>query len=277
MIRWCRAHPLIAFFVLAYALAWLAWAPLVLSRTALGWLPFDAPMQLTVPGSYAPLAAALLVRWLQARDLRVARLWPSAPGLVTGLLVGTALVALTFVVLPGTWLGNASSALDWVALWTYPAGILHSALMAGPIGEEPGWRGFALPQMQAAWGPLPANLLLGVLWASWHAPLFLIPGWPAASVYLPMVIGLAVLIGFCFNLSRGSVLVAIAMHAAFNASSPILGRFLGDAPLRTGISPLAALAISFAGVALALVAATRARLAWRPAPTASPSSQESSP
>ena len=40
-----------------------------------------------------------------------------------------------------------------------------------PIGEEPGWRGFALPRLQAEHSPLVATLILGVIVAVWHVPL----------------------------------------------------------------------------------------------------------
>ena len=45
-------------------------------------------------------------------------------------------------------------------------------LLGGPLGEEPGWRGFALLRLQPLHGPLIGSLILGVLWASWHLPLF---------------------------------------------------------------------------------------------------------
>jgi membrane protease YdiL (CAAX protease family) len=50
-------------------------------------------------------------------------------------------------------------------------------IVGGPFFEEPGWRGFALPRLQARFGPLRGTLLLGFLWALWHFPQYLVPEW----------------------------------------------------------------------------------------------------
>jgi len=50
-------------------------------------------------------------------------------------------------------------------------------LLASPLGEEPGWRGYAPPKLQCMVGPFRATILLGLVWALWHLPLFLVKGW----------------------------------------------------------------------------------------------------
>src|SRR5262249_46040848 len=55
------------------------------------------------------------------------------------------------------------------------------ALLA-PIGEEYGWRAFALPRLQAVMRPLPASLLIGAVWAVWHIPTFFVPGGSMAQL-----------------------------------------------------------------------------------------------
>ncbi|WP_256253107.1 CPBP family intramembrane glutamic endopeptidase [Paenibacillus sp. UNC496MF] len=53
---------------------------------------------------------------------------------------------------------------------------LLGSLLGGPFGEEPGWRGYALPKLQEKYRILGASLILGVLWTMWHLPFFFIQG-----------------------------------------------------------------------------------------------------
>ncbi|MBN9687452.1 MULTISPECIES: CPBP family intramembrane glutamic endopeptidase [unclassified Corallococcus] len=253
-----RSRPLACFFLLAYGIAWALWAPLVLSRSGVGLLPFEVGLWLTLPGSYAPLLAALCVQWLGWGNVRVVRWVPSWKGLAVGLGAGALTVALAFVVLPGLWLNRGGvSLLEWSALGLYPQGTLRALWMAGPVGEEPGWRGFALPRLQARYGPFRATLLLGLSWALWHLPLFLVPRWGGSPlwVYTLLVTGLAFIMSLGFELAGGSVLVAMVLHAMFNASSGVLGAFLARAELRDALRPDVVLALSFAAMACVITVA----------------------
>ncbi|WP_257386934.1 CPBP family intramembrane glutamic endopeptidase [Tahibacter caeni] len=260
---WAAGRPTSTFFVLAYAIAWLAWAPLVLSRTGIGLLPFDLPLWSMLPGSYAPLLAAVIVQRLSSGNCRIGDLVPYPGAALISAVLGCLLVAVGFVILPGLWLGGGVvRSFEWAAFAVYPYGVLRAALMAGPVGEEPGWRGFALPRLQHRYGPLRAALLLGLLWALWHAPLFLVPSWNGTApwVYFLLVGGFGFVMSLCFNLSRNSILVAILLHAVFNASSGVLGRFLAHTEITGEIRPDLVLAGSFAVVAVLIVLATRGRL-----------------
>jgi membrane protease YdiL (CAAX protease family) len=93
------------------------------------------------------------------------------------------------------------------------------------LGEEVGWRGYALPALQARHGALLASVILGVVWALWHVPQFFNP---AALYYdLPFVLFLAYLIPFSvlitwvFNSTGGSLLMAMLVHAVMNASTQL--------------------------------------------------------
>jgi CAAX protease family protein len=265
--RLATDRPVLTFFLLAYALAWLAWSPLVLSRSGLGVLPFDLPLWTTLPGSYAPLAAACLVQRLSAGNYRIGKLAPSLVHALASAILGSVLIGVGFILVPGLCLsGGTVQPFAWAALAAYPYGTLRAALMAGPVGEEPGWRGFALPRLQDRYGPVPAVALLGALWALWHAPLFLVPSWNGASpwVYFLLVAAFGFVMALCFNLSRGSIFVAIVLHAAFNASSGVLGGFLANTEIRTEIRPDVILASSFAAVAIAIIVLTRGRLGLPP-------------
>jgi uncharacterized protein len=104
-----------------------------------------------------------------------------------------------------------------------PVGVVMFFLVAvllfgGP--EEPGWRGYALPRLQTRFHALGASLLLGAIWAIWHAPLWFIPDLFFAElsypVYAAQIIGMTVVYTWLFNSTGGSVLLAMILHASTN-------------------------------------------------------------
>ena len=107
--------------------------------------------------------------------------------------------------------------------WTMVFPALVQSLLLGPLGEEFGWRGLALPLLQRRFSPIWASLMLGVVWAFWHAPAFLMSGTPqSAWSFGPFFVGLisiTVILTPLFNASRGSLLIAILYH--LNIMNPI--------------------------------------------------------
>jgi membrane protease YdiL (CAAX protease family) len=94
-----------------------------------------------------------------------------------------------------------------------------------PIGEEIGWRGFALPRLQQRYGPLKASLLLGLGWGLWHLPMFLMAGVPFGWLLLGMVLFLvpgSVIYSWVFNRTRGLLPVAIIMHVGIHTNNSML-------------------------------------------------------
>jgi membrane protease YdiL (CAAX protease family) len=89
--------------------------------------------------------------------------------------------------------------------------------------EEFGWRGVALPLMQRKLSPFWAGLLLGVVWAVWHIPAFLLSGMPqsawSAGPYFLGIIALSVIVTPMFNSARGSILIAYLYH--FQVMNPL--------------------------------------------------------
>ncbi len=93
-------------------------------------------------------------------------------------------------------------------------------------GEEIGWRGYALPRLAARLGLGWSSILLGVIWACWHLPLFLIEGTDTSGqsfpIYLLQVTALSVAMAWLYWRTEGSLLLVMLMHAAVNNTKDIV-------------------------------------------------------
>lgn len=101
-----------------------------------------------------------------------------------------------------------------------------STVAMGQAGEEIGWRGFALPRLAARLGLARASILLGIIWASWHLPLFFLPGTDKTgqsfAMYLLQVTALSVAIAWLYAHTKGSLFLAMLMHAAINNTKDVV-------------------------------------------------------
>ena len=112
---------------------------------------------------------------------------------------------------------------------------LATALYGGPLGEEAGWRGFALPRLQKRFDPLLASVYLGLIWGLWHLPLHLtgyynaLYGNPLMGVLsrLFTAIPQAVLFTWLYNRTNGNLLVVVIFHTAFNLTSALIAPEVG--------------------------------------------------
>jgi uncharacterized protein len=247
-------RPLSLFFVLAYAFSWSLFLPMVLAGTISPPLIYAATL--------GPLLAAIATHRLGTGSYRAFRVFSTWPRVVLGAGVGCLLVVVTFVVLPGVIVADPRQ-LHWSILASV-AVYNASTLLGGPLGEEPAWRGYALPRLEERFGPIRGTLLLALLWAGWHLPLFLIPGWTSSPLwaYVLILAGISVIMTFGANLAGFSVVPAIATHAVFNTVSRFLaGLFRGVQP-RVHMSLVTLLALSALATALVLIVVTRGRLAY---------------
>jgi membrane protease YdiL (CAAX protease family) len=98
--------------------------------------------------------------------------------------------------------------------------ILANMVIGGGL-EEVGWRGFALPRLQAEYSALTASLILGIVWVGWHAPLFIVTGVVQAELaplpFLVQGLALAIVFTWLYNSTRGSLLLVVLLHGAVNA------------------------------------------------------------
>jgi membrane protease YdiL (CAAX protease family) len=239
-----RRYPLVAFFVLAYALTWWVY-PLLSISPLIGLL-----------GLFGPALAAILVTAATDGRAGVRALlrravhwrvplpwWLLALGLPA--LLSLVAAVLYVVVRPGSALPlGRLTALDLV-------------LVVLVVGEELGWRGYALPSLLERFSPLVASLILGLLWGLWHVPTFFIPGTPQHGqpvvAFLLLTVAYSILLTFLWRPTAGSVLVATLAHGMINVSQ---GFFLA------GVDPSVRywlLVISYGAAAVVLALLLQAR------------------
>lgn len=259
-------RPLLAYFGLSFALAWAMWL-------ALGALFEEPPTGLVVLGAWSPTVAALLVTartegrkgvlCLLRRVLkwRVSFLWYAVA------IGGAGLLALVTIALTGL-LGGAVPTLSEVAsrfgltpeqgplLFIMLPVVFLVTVFGGPMAEELGWRGYAQTKLQKRSGPIRAGLLLGLVWALWHLPLFSVlpsaTGDIPPAYFLPLVVALGGLFGWLYARTGESVLLAVLAHAGVNFVLSALG-------LVTTSPQLLATFVILAWVALLCLAGMEAR------------------
>jgi len=269
-------HPLLFFFIMAFAFSWIAWAPWVLSEEGAGLLPFSSPLlaaALPIGIFLGPtLAAFIMTATTEGRAgirrlLRRIVLWRVGLRWYLFALIGVPLViplvlTLGMIIVPG---GLAS--LQFLGpgyVLAYPVSFVVT-LIIGPLFEEIGWRGFALPRMQPLHGPLVGSIILGLLWALWHLPEFMVPWWaaqsggtsPIAIVKFGMIAtALGITLTWVFNNTKGSVLMAILVHTSVDAPFLPFSVLLGPSELINSIL------VGFGALALLVVVLTRGRLGY---------------
>lgn len=247
------------FFPLAYAWAWSFW--LVLPRTVLrgtGSTSDVVELGLFLVGACGPTVAALITQWLSDRNFKICRLWTGWAPLLLGASVGLASFFIASVIAPALSLVRAPvKGLNWAPLAHLGVyAINYSTFLGGPVNEEPGWRGFALPKLQARFGPYAASLILAVFWAGWHMPLFVVEGWTSASPwhFFLIEIGVSFLMTAAANISQFNIFVAILLHAFFNTSSGLVNALAQNLPPRPYPQTSYAVAVFLCGVVLGAVA-----------------------
>ena len=223
------------FFVFSHGWTWFWWSFVIVA----GWEAFAFPgvVFLAIGGLGLPMGAVVMTREILGhpglRDLwqRIVD-WRRIPlrwyVVIFGLPAATfTLAAILFVAT-----GGQSSPIEFdelAALLADPVGLLAYAafvLILGPLPEEIGWRGYLLDRLQARWSAVTASLLLGVAWAAWHAPLFVMPGYfsnldfaPDPTLFTYQILAGSILYTWVYNNTRRSVLAAILYHFAGNFTS----------------------------------------------------------
>lgn len=202
-----KRYPLASFFVLAYALAWVL---VLLARVSIAF----GLLALFGPATAAIVVTAAAEGRAGLRDLfRRAAIWRVG---LRWYVVALGLPAILSLGVAGLSIALGAPADVRFSQLTP----LTAVLFVLVIGEELGWRGYALPRLQARYGSLLASLILGILWAAWHLPNQFLPGldfygygFGAFALY---VVPMTVLFTWLADQTRGSVLLAWLFHGAIN-------------------------------------------------------------
>ena len=228
IVNWIKKHQLIAFFVVTY---------LITFGVQFGFIYLDPgkPLQ---PWSlvwffsvFGPSFSALIITGITSGMAGVKSLlsgflrwkvgfrWYLAAAF---LFLAPVVIALIYLALgnasPGPLPGETTASMLGTIIFT---------LFSGPLAEELGWRGFALPRLQEKYNALLSSLILGVIWTCWHIPLFFITGATQMSIpfpiYLVLVLTLTLYVTWLYNNTRGSLIITVLGHFSYNLTGFLTG------------------------------------------------------
>lgn len=247
---------LAAFFLIAFGFSWSLWyASTLISGVN--------PMAFVLAGSFGPALASVAVTAATQGKAGVGALFrrysprrrrwflPYLLALAPGVFIAAS--GLIPLLLRGEQINEAAL---HAALLSAPATFLFIAL-AGGGNEELGWRGFALPRLQSALPPFASNVVLGIIWAVWHAPLWEIQATSQAGtsmpIYVLLVVTFCVAFGNIYNFSRGGLLTVVIAHAGVNTASGLKVAAFGSEGMGDAV-------IAMTVLCLIMLAVTKGRL-----------------
>lgn len=224
MKRLVQTYPVASFFVLTFLItsgsAFLTRLIVegVIPRTNV--IPAIAPFGPSIAGV---LLTLFLYGTTGLREL-LSRVRPRSMGWkcpLTCLLLPLALL-LTAVAIRATFFGGEIPQAVWFTWPNFFVGAVTGAILGAGLTEEFGWRGFALPHLQQNHSALFSSLLIGLVWAVWHfpSPFILSQSRDAVELlsYIPGTVAMSVVFTVVFNNTNGSILAAMLLHGANNAS-----------------------------------------------------------
>lgn len=218
-----NSRNLIAYFILAYTISWAIAIPLALAKRGLIQPIFPQWFHYFV--AYGPILSALIVTWATQGQEGLREIW----GRMTKWRVGAiwwlaalspVIIGLVSALIMNLLTTNKISLSDLgVVQFLPPLGIaaLPLWILTFGIGEETGWRGYALPRLQKSHSALYATTIATFFWALWHLPQFFYLFDP--SIVIGWAIGLyagAIVFTWLINRTEGSILIAAVFHGCFN-------------------------------------------------------------
>jgi len=223
-----KKHPLLWFFLLTFGITWglavILFAFPDFVRRVTG--EISAANPLFILAVWGPNLAALIVTAAVSGGAGVLALLQR----VIRFRVGVAWYLLALFLVPAGGVLFRLASGQPLVLTTMPglsmAATLGVLLATGTLGEEVGWRGFALPRLLERFSPIVASLLLGAVWGIWHLPSFFVSGLPQAGLQIPVfllgALSLAVIATWIVIHARGSVFLSMLLHFSVNFTLTVL-------------------------------------------------------
>ena len=236
------------FFVIAFGFSWLFWVPWALAEQKLLNLPEGIYQFLagsSNPGAFGPLVAAVLMTimyegWSGLKALlkrglnfKIGLKWYLVVFFLLPILIGVPLLVAKMAgeAIPASW-GVSEAAGAPLPIFAFIA-FFMIFFLGGPLQEEFGWRGYATDRLQEKFNALWTGIILGIMWASWHIPLFFIPreeayyNRPAWGLYLTCIL-VTILFTWIYNNTNRSIFATLIFHAMFNWSNFFFPTFNTD-------------------------------------------------
>jgi membrane protease YdiL (CAAX protease family) len=233
-IKRSETRNLVFYFIAAYGFTWLFW---ILEAQAMkGQLGTSIIVDFLLgsrnPAAWGPTIAAFCLTYLnegtqgiktllkRATNTNFPKIWWLPTFLLLPALTGGAL--LLSIITEGTTTEIALLA-NPIALLIGWDSFISIFLFRGPLQEEFGWRGYALPRLQSRFNALISSIILGVIWFAWHIPYYTLVG--DEAIFQSQFIGLSIshilltiLITWLFNNTDGSILVSLIFHTTISFS-----------------------------------------------------------
>lgn len=233
----------IVFYLLAFGWSWGIWWPAVQFDTGAWTAPSWLPSAFASGGmaAWGPLFAAIVVSLIYggrkglaalARSMIKARV--GAVWWVLAILLIPAMIGIVWVI-AGAMGADIPPSEAMAQPISIPIAFVWILFLGGPLQEEAGWRGIATKELQQHVSPFVVALGVGAIWGVWHLPLFYLPGGgiyydqPFWGLFLSTMF-LSFIIGWMYNKTGGSLLLAMVVHASFNWANyifPVLETDLG--------------------------------------------------
>lgn len=229
--RWkskTKMKKLLLFFLLSYLISWLIWLPLILPSYGINTLPV-LPKYHHYLGSFGPMLAAIIIKYFSDGNTGVKQLLKRLAQWNVGIkwyfvvLVAPVLLVLAAGAAVQFFNGQRFNMNGFATNDEFPQfgplGYFLFNLFTFGIGEETGWRGYALPALQKKFSALTSALMLTVIWFCWHIPSFLyrpiysqmdVSG--IAGFFMSLAMG-SILLTWIFNSTKGSLLLVSIFHA----------------------------------------------------------------